>query len=92
MKVHSYGWWIHAGVKGGGVNKRYTQGGLSALHQEDVAKRKEAQEYSHRLAYKKWGPEYINRPGPGKRLICKWRRMLDDFVPDWEQLADWRQE
>lgn len=90
MRTHGFGWWVHAGVKGASINTRYSKGGVNALHNERPEARQEAQEESHRIAFEKWGAKYINKPGPGKRLICKWRRMLDDFVPDWEELATWR--
>jgi hypothetical protein len=83
-------WYVHAGVHGTFMAGRYTKGGINDYHKEDQESRLKGQELSHRMIYKKWGPRYIS--APGKRMLCRWKLFLDDFVPDWHDRIDWVKE
>ena len=80
-------WYVHAGVNGVFMAGRYTPGGINDYHNEDRESRLKGQELSHRLIYKKWGPRYIS--DPSKRMLCRWKLFLNDFVPDWQSRIDW---
>jgi hypothetical protein len=84
-----YTWYVHGGVHGTSIAGRYTPGGLNDLHQESKEARARAQEECHQLIYKKWGTKYINTPKRGGSLICQWKKMFDDFVPDWKERITW---
>lgn len=83
-------WYVHAGVNGVSIAGRYTKGGLNDLHNEDQESRALGQEISHGIIYRKWGGKYIS--APGKRMMCKWKLFMDDYVPDWESRIDWKKQ
>jgi hypothetical protein len=85
-------WYVHAGVKGTSIAGRYTPGGINDFHHEKERSRIKGQLHSHQLIFRKWGPRYISTPTDGHRMICWWKRFLDDFVPDWEHRIDWKKE
>lgn len=85
-------WYVHAGVHGTSIAGRYTEGGINSLHDEDQESRINGQLHSHNIIYKKWGPRYISTPNNGSRMICWWKKFLDDYVPDWEKRIDWVKE
>lgn len=89
----AYNWYVHAGVRGVSIAGRFTQGGLNGLHDEDQAARLFAQHKCHILSHKKW-PKYINDPGdePGKRLVCKWTKLYDDYIPNWRDRITWKKK
>jgi len=80
-------WYVHAGVNGCSVAGRYTQGGLNDLHGESNLRRMKAQEESHLHIFKRWGPKYISHPD--KRMMCKWKVFMDDYVPGWRERITW---
>jgi hypothetical protein len=82
-------WYVHAGVHGTSIAGRYTQGGINDFHQEDQTRRQKGQQQSHKIIYKNWGPRYISTPGNGKRMMCRWKLFMDDFVPGWEKRINW---
>jgi hypothetical protein len=82
-------WYVHAGVHGVSVAGRYTKGGINDFHNEDQESRLQGQRLSHKLIYKNWGPRYISAPNNNGRMICWWKKFLNDFVPDWEKRIDW---
>lgn len=85
-------WYVHAGVRGTSIANRHTPGGLNDLHYEDASRRMDAQYQCHKIIYKKWGPEFISKPKLNGRLICQWKKMFDEFIPNWEQRVTWRSE
>lgn len=86
---YGYTWYVHAGVHGTSIGGRHELGGLNGLHNESAKRRAEAELYCHDLMYQKW-PKYINKPKLGGRLSCKWTKMLDYFVPEWEDRITWK--
>lgn len=82
-------WYVHAGVLGTSVGKRYTPGGITDFHAGSLQKRQEGQEHSHRIIFAKWGPRYCNTPMSGSKLIFRWKLFMDDYVPGWEHMIDW---
>lgn len=80
-------WYVHAGVHGTSVESRHMPGGLNDLHSERAQLRLNAQVECHRIMFDKWGERYINLPGG--RFLCKWRNMLEDFVPNWRERITW---
>jgi len=84
----SYTWYIHGGVHGTSIAGRHTPGGLNDLNHESNIERTEAEYKCHKIIYKKW-PSYVSKPKLGGRLICQWKKMFNDFVPDWEQRITW---
>lgn len=90
MKDLEATWYVHAGVNGVSIAGRYTKGGINDLHDEDQARRQRGQEHSHRIIFARWGPRYISTPKPGGRLVCRWKLLMDDFVPGWQQRIDWK--
>jgi hypothetical protein len=83
-------WYVHAGVNGTSIAGRYTKGGINDFHGENQASRLRGQELSHDIIFRRWGPKYISMPG--KRMQCRWRLFLEDFVPDWEKRINWVRE
>jgi hypothetical protein len=83
-------WYIHAGVRGVSTANRYTRGGINDFHGEDQESRLRGQDVSHEIIFKKWGGKYISMPG--KRMQCRWKIFMNDFVPDWEERIDWSKE
>jgi hypothetical protein len=82
-------WYIHPGVHGVSIAGRHTKGGLNDLNGENKTRRQQAEFSCHQYIYHKWGPEYINEPKLGGRLVCQWRKMFDDFVPNWRERVTW---
>jgi len=80
-------WYVHAGVHGTSIGKRHEPGGLNHFHEEDGSSRLQGEKECHKIIFEKWGPKYISRP-PG-RMICHWKKMLNDFVPDWSERLNW---
>jgi hypothetical protein len=80
-------WYVHAGVTGGSVSNRYTQGGINDFHGENAQSRLDGQGHSHRIIYARWGPRYVS--DPGKRMSFRWQKFMDDKVPDWRDRIDW---
>jgi hypothetical protein len=80
-------WYVHAGVNGVSVAGRYTKGGINDFHAEDQESRLAGQEHSHRIIYARWSDRYISQPG--KRMMCRWKVFMDDYVPGWEKRITW---
>jgi hypothetical protein len=85
---YGYTWYVHAGVQGVSIGGRHEQGGLNALHDEDEDRRAQAEFSCHRMMHERW-PEYINKPRMGGNLVCRWKKMLDEFCPDWKKRINW---
>jgi hypothetical protein len=82
-------WYVHAGVNGTSIAGRYTEGGINDFHGENQEARLRGQELSHRLIYERWGPRYISTPGEGRKMVCRWKTFLTDYVEGWEKRIDW---
>jgi hypothetical protein len=80
-------WYVHAGVQGGSASNRYTKGGINDFHKENTQSRLDGQAHSHRIIYKRWGPRYVS--DPGKKMMFRWQKFMDDYVPDWQTRIDW---
>lgn len=92
IAAQGFTWYVHAGVHGTSIAGRHTPGGLNDLHKEDDDKRMRAQFACHKIIYSRWGPEYISKPKLYGRLICQWKKMFNDYVPNWEARVTWRSQ
>lgn len=92
MKDLQATWYVHAGVNGVSIAGRYTKGGINDLHKEDQDSRLRGQAHSHRIIFKRWGPRYISTPKLGGRLVCRWKLLMEDYVPGWEKRIDWKRD
>jgi hypothetical protein len=78
-------WYVHAGMKATSIGKRYEPGGI-----EDLAGDRHAREVQcHEIMYGKW-PKYVTPPT--SRFMCKWKKLMDDFIPDWKESLNWQKE
>jgi hypothetical protein len=74
-------WWLHTGVRYHSMAKRYSAGGLAAVLSPEERKRQER--LTHFYSFNKW-PEYVSDPNKSERKVsCRWRKMMDDYIPDW---------
>lgn len=86
MKALGYGWHVDTGAWCGSIGNRNTPGGLDDFA-GGAKKRAKAVREMHKIVYEKWGPRYISPPD--KRPMCRWKNMLDDYVPNWRKRAIW---
>jgi hypothetical protein len=73
-------WMMHCDVWWHSLNKRYAPGGVNAEH-ADLAARQAAEDECRAIVHERW-PKYMSPPGKKERM--QWKRMLDDFIPDWK--------
>jgi len=74
-------WMAHCDVRYGTLGRRFEQGGLNALFDEDLESRLKAQEANRALIHSRW-PLYVS--APGKRYRQMWQLMLNDYIPGWK--------
>jgi hypothetical protein len=84
MKQLGLAWHVHTGAWATSIGKRFMPGGLSDFAGKN---RSRGEKECHKIVYRKWGEKYISHPD--KRAMCKWQRMLDDFVQGWREKAVW---
>jgi hypothetical protein len=74
-------WWLHTGVHYHSMAKRYSAGGLAAALRPEERKRQER--LTHFYSFERW-PDYVSDPNKSDRKVsCRWRKMMDDYIPDW---------
>lgn len=77
-------WYVHAGVKATSISKRYEPGGLQDFAGQS---RQSREKHCHKIMHSKW-PKYIS--SPDRRFACQWKKLMDDFIPDWKEHLNWR--
>lgn len=85
-------WYVHPLVRGVSIESRHAPGGINDFCKEDTYIRQQRTLYCHELMFNRWGPRYINTPRLGGRFVCNWKRMLDDFIPDWGTRKNWSKD
>lgn len=89
MRELEYTWYVHPLVRGVSIESRHTPGGIADFCEGDYHLRLQRTLECHERMFMRWGPRYINTPRLGGNFVCQWRKMLDDFVPDWEERKTW---
>lgn len=84
------GWYISTNVWYSSTAPRYAPGGIADLYGGNKLRRLQMEKVLHGYLNKKWGDRYINKPP--KRIMCRWRRFLDDYVENWRDKAPWAKE
>jgi len=76
-------WLVHCDVKVDPIGKRYAPGGINTRFRAPE-KRTAAERECMTIIHGMW-PDYTNTPD--KPLRTAWQRMLDDFIPGWQEAS-----